>query len=82
MAAWSASGAAGENGAKGVADSFEHLTAVPLDRRAQQFVVAGERAAHGFRIPVPEPGAALDVGKKKGERLRLGVRSYKHIQLS
>ena len=57
-----------EGGAEGVADRLEDVAAVVRDRPAQQGIVPGDRGGHRPRQPLPELGAALDVGEEKGHR--------------
>ena len=55
-----------KDGAKAVADGFEHLAAVPLDDGSQKMVMARQRPPHPFREVFPQGRTAFYVGKKKG----------------
>jgi hypothetical protein len=52
-----------ESSAKLVPDRLENVTAVAHNGGAEQHVVAGKSGVHGFRVLLPEAGAALDVGE-------------------
>src|SRR5262249_9018496 len=48
-----------------VADDLKYVAPVRLYRALNQRVVTGERTLHRLGVPLPEPGAALDVREKE-----------------
>ena len=57
----------GEGRLHGIADRLEEHAAVGLDGRAQQGEVALDRGRHRRPVPLPQRGAALDVGEEEGD---------------
>ena len=57
-----------EGGVEGVPGGLEDVSSVGLDTGAEQGVVSCEGGAHGVGVPLPQAGAALDVGKQERER--------------
>src|SRR5579884_54803 len=55
-----------ERRTEGIADRLENVAVMRLNRLPKEGIVAGESSAHGFRILLPEPGAALDVREEEG----------------
>ena len=63
-------GTAGEIAKCGVQTLARRLhdgATIALDHRPENPIVAGEGLPHLLRLPLPKPGAALDVGEKKGQ---------------
>src|SRR5207249_6982274 len=58
----------GKDGVESISHRLERVTAMGLDRMAQESIVAGERGVHGGRMLLPELGAALDVREEEGDR--------------
>ena len=57
-----------ENRADTIARGIEDRSAVTLDGIAQDALVPRDGRAHDRGMPLPEPGAAFDIGKEEGER--------------
>ena len=60
-------GRGGEGGLRRIADGLEVDAAVGLDGRIEQGEVALDRGRHRRPIPLPERGAALDIGEEEGD---------------
>ena len=61
-------GRAGEHGHHPVAGRLDDPAGRLADRRAQDDVVARQGGTHLVRVPLPQAGAALDVGEEEGRR--------------
>ena len=55
-----------EDGMDSIAGHLHHRAVAMLDRAARERVVRGQRLRHPSAVLLPQRGAALDVGKKKG----------------
>lgn len=55
----------GKDGAECISDRLEDAPSVRGDRFAHTQIVPGQRGTHGCRVQLPQPCAALNVGKKK-----------------
>ena len=60
-------GRRGEGGLDGIPDRLEVDAAMRLDGRIEQGHVALDGRGHRLPVPLPERGAALDVGKEEGD---------------
>ena len=59
-----------EDGEEAVAfpPTLDQQPLVRADEFGGQGIVTSQGGAHGFRGSLPEPGAALDIGKQEGDR--------------
>ncbi len=67
-----------ERRAKRIADRLEHVTAVPFDHAAQQFVVTAQRLCHRVAPLFPTPRASLDIGEEQRYRPRRNWSRQRH----
>ena len=58
-----------EDGHDAIARGLDHATALVLHRGPQDAVVLGQCGRHLMRKPLPEAGAALDIGEQESEGL-------------
>src|SRR5688572_14572266 len=56
-----------KGGLNRVANGLEVDAAMRLDGRIEQGKMALDRGSHRLAVPLPERGAALDVGEEKGD---------------
>ena len=59
-----------ERGMHTVTRGLHDVTVVTLDRRAQDLVVARQRALHRFGVLLPEARRTLEIGEEEGDRPR------------
>ena len=57
----------GKNRMEAVAKTLEKMPALCLDTRAEECVMPCEGGLHGVGIPLPQPGAGLDIREQKGD---------------
>ena len=57
-----------------VARRLNHVTAVRVDRIAEDLVMTRQRASHRFRMLLPQPRRTLEIGEQEGDRPRRQLR--------